>query len=293
MGGRDSVKFFDDDGLQYRSLRYPIGGSTTSPHIACSGSRVRGVITDQFFVGPVNDVIFLDLMNPLETHRCGPFDTEREFMEATAFRGRPPTRHGGPSGEAWSMSKSLEVYDVVKSFYQRSSLTVGTSSSSDENFHFCHGDLSVYNILVDPTTGAVTGVIDWEMSGFRPAWLMATAPEWFNDDVDRFLMSSFQESPRNYANETPADALVRAHFRRTLASLDQDFFRHYLQGMELRAFFHSCCNVYESNTMVWLGKYMKQEWPARRGPFPFDYWTWIEEKLLLEEASHVLVERIQ
>ena len=35
---------------------------------------------------------------------------------------------------------------------------------------FAHADLSWENILVDPATGNVTGILDWEMAGFWPEW---------------------------------------------------------------------------------------------------------------------------
>lgn len=35
---------------------------------------------------------------------------------------------------------------------------------------FAHGDLSWENILVQPETGEVTGILDWEMAGFWPDW---------------------------------------------------------------------------------------------------------------------------
>lgn len=42
---------------------------------------------------------------------------------------------------------------------------------SDEfDIVFAHADISWENILVDPATGAVTGVVDWEMAGFWPEW---------------------------------------------------------------------------------------------------------------------------
>ena len=75
-------------------------------------------------------------------------------------------------------------------------------------FHLAHGDFSSYNILIDPDTGAVTGLIDWEMAGFRPAWLAAVGGGWFNDDSERFLMTDFQSSRDNYAEETPADVIT-------------------------------------------------------------------------------------
>lgn len=36
--------------------------------------------------------------------------------------------------------------------------------------HFAHADLSWENILVDVSTGNVTGILDWEMAGFWPEW---------------------------------------------------------------------------------------------------------------------------
>lgn len=35
---------------------------------------------------------------------------------------------------------------------------------------FAHADISGENILVDPVTGHVTGILDWEMAGFWPRW---------------------------------------------------------------------------------------------------------------------------
>ncbi|MCJ1308322.1 hypothetical protein MMC25_001975 [Agyrium rufum] len=40
--------------------------------------------------------------------------------------------------------------------------------SPEEEFVFCHGDLSQSNILVDPKKLRITAIIDWEYSGFYP-----------------------------------------------------------------------------------------------------------------------------
>ncbi|KPM39382.1 hypothetical protein AK830_g7217 [Neonectria ditissima] len=42
--------------------------------------------------------------------------------------------------------------------------------SDDYCITFAHADISWENILVDPTTGSVTGIVDWEMAGFWPEW---------------------------------------------------------------------------------------------------------------------------
>ncbi|KAK4151643.1 kinase-like domain-containing protein [Chaetomidium leptoderma] len=38
------------------------------------------------------------------------------------------------------------------------------------SIRFAHADLSWENILLDPETGTVSGILDWEMAGFWPTW---------------------------------------------------------------------------------------------------------------------------
>jgi Choline/ethanolamine kinase len=41
-------------------------------------------------------------------------------------------------------------------------------TSVEEEFVFCHGDLSQNNILVNPKTLQIVAIIDWEYGGFFP-----------------------------------------------------------------------------------------------------------------------------
>jgi hypothetical protein len=283
---KGSHDYQDDNSLQYRSLRYHIH----SPGIALGFSPSSATTAQEhLYIGPVNDITFLDYPQQIPPHVCGPFDTEREWMEAFAFYGKPPTRAGGKLG-CWAFEKTLEVYDVVARFYRKSSQS---TFEEKETFHLAHGDLSSYNILIDPDTGAITGLIDWEMAGFRPAWLAAVGGGWFNDDSERFLMTDDQSSRGNHADETPADAITRAHFRLRLAALDENLFRHHLQGIEIRALFYACCHEYAMNTEIWLKKYKDNEWSVKqRGPFPFDSWAWVNERLDLEETFVMHIDSI-
>lgn len=45
-----------------------------------------------------------------------------------------------------------------------------TQFRDDHKIIFAHADLSWEHILIDPSTGEVTGIIDWEMAGFWPEW---------------------------------------------------------------------------------------------------------------------------
>ena len=110
----------------YRCLRH------RAPHFALQDpslssihgfSRIHFLIDDQNDVdpvnniGPINDVTFLDYPNQIPPQICGPFDSERQFLEAFAFLGRPPTRKGGKIGR-WAFEKAIEVYDAIKQLQQ-------------------------------------------------------------------------------------------------------------------------------------------------------------------------------
>ncbi|KAI1367471.1 kinase-like protein [Xylaria arbuscula] len=42
--------------------------------------------------------------------------------------------------------------------------------SKQEEYVFCHNDLSQHNVIVDPATLKINGIIDWEYAGFWPAY---------------------------------------------------------------------------------------------------------------------------
>lgn len=51
------------------------------------------------------------------------------------------------------------------------------SPSDPETFVLYHGDLSMNNILVDPTTHKITGIVDWECVSFVPLWKANVVPK--------------------------------------------------------------------------------------------------------------------
>ncbi|KAF8226470.1 hypothetical protein L208DRAFT_1406945, partial [Tricholoma matsutake] len=195
-----------------RALSHPIYAASTLSHLG--SLNVPAIIHEGFSIGPVNNLIFLSYPHQIPPQLCGPFNSEHQFLVM------------------------LEVYNVIASLYQQSEV----SPLFPEPFHFTHGDLSEGNILIDPGTGAITGIIDWEMASFHPAWLSAVAAGWFNNDSERFLMTDDQSAHGDYSEETPTDTL--------LAELDKELFCHHLQGIELRALFYACCNEYAGNTEI-------------------------------------------
>ncbi|KAK4150136.1 kinase-like domain-containing protein [Chaetomidium leptoderma] len=69
-------------------------------------------------------------------------------------------RIGGPSGIV------IPPYRVMR---QTKRDDWDLRASAHEEYVFCHNDLSQHNVLVDPETLRITGIVDWEYAGFYPA----------------------------------------------------------------------------------------------------------------------------
>jgi hypothetical protein len=63
------------------------------------GLKVPPIVHEEFSVGPVNDITFLNYPPQISPQHCGPFDSERQFLAAFAFLGHPPTRRGDKLGQ--------------------------------------------------------------------------------------------------------------------------------------------------------------------------------------------------
>ncbi len=71
-------------------------------------------------------------------------------------------RMGGPSGIV------VPPYRVMR-LTERDRDEWDLQASDEEEYVFCHNDLSQHNVVVDPETLKITGIVDWEYAGFYPA----------------------------------------------------------------------------------------------------------------------------
>ncbi|KAI5867562.1 kinase-like domain-containing protein [Durotheca rogersii] len=77
-----------------------------------------------------------------------------------------------------------------------------TKTSAVPEFVFCHGDLGPYNIMVDPFTLMVTGLIDFENSGYFPSEFLE---QWAIDVKGYYKMyKTMYESPAELSRLTMA-----------------------------------------------------------------------------------------
>lgn len=50
---------------------------------------------------------------------------------------------------------------------------MGEEEGGEGEFGFCHGDLSQSNVIVDPGTLNVEGIVNWEYAGFWPEYAVS------------------------------------------------------------------------------------------------------------------------
>ena len=67
-----------------------------------------------------------------------------------------------------------------------------------ETFVLHHDDLSTNNILIDPVTHIVTGIVDWECISFVPRWKAHRMPQFLEGpDIDSIMYR------HNYGGDVP------------------------------------------------------------------------------------------
>lgn len=110
---------------------------------------------------------------------CGPFESVRQFHD---FLVKPITRC--PRPEFAVKYRKLLSDDIV--------------------VYFTHADISPENVLVDPDTGHVTAILDWEMAGFWPEW-WEYRKALFGNRCERWWIAVMDQVMHPYPIQTEAD----------------------------------------------------------------------------------------
>ncbi|KAF9480949.1 hypothetical protein BDN70DRAFT_856012 [Pholiota conissans] len=246
-------------------------------------------VKDGYNLGPLNEISLLkyELAVPSPSQTPPTFSSE-DYFKLIAYNGNPPTRsdYDLPTRE-----KFVELFHRIYNLYPTSQV-LGPSSDS-ANFRFSHGDLHEGNIFIDPTTGAITGIIDWEAAGFRPLWTSLYGVGWFDEDSHRFISTAGGDdpAPSNFADDTPEDTKLRAFFRRELYRRNPDLFASFLGGIEMRAVMSAAADdprpIGESD--IFLRDYHDMGcWNVdRRGPFPWNMHAWLLKRLEFDAIERV------
>ncbi|KAF7975122.1 hypothetical protein HWV62_10417 [Athelia sp. TMB] len=249
-------------------------------------------INDGYRLGPLHDISLLKyrLVVPSPSQTL-PVFTSNEYVKLVAFNGNPSTRsdYDFPTRE-----KCVELFQRIHDLYPNSTLFGPPADTS--KFHFSHGDLHDGNILIDPHSGAITGIIDWESAGFRPLWAEVCGAGWFEEDSQRFIIGS--DDPGNFEDDDGSeDAQLRAFFRTELHRKNPDLFACFLGGVELRAVLHAAVDDPRpiGETDIFLNRYHRLGYwnEGRRGAFPWDMEAWQHRRMDLDEMDEKRIDALK
>ncbi|KAK3370745.1 kinase-like domain-containing protein [Lasiosphaeria ovina] len=183
-----------------------------------------------FVVGRmVSPSFYSDKRLLLQAHR-GPYGTARDLVVARIdllgqrirrLTPKPGTEYychldeslaeGGP--------EVLEAFDELRQVAPR---IFGDAEGPEDAKVLWHNDLSANNVLVNPDTFALTGVIDWESAGICSAWDTDQAMPYFLKGIELF-----QEPP-------PCGSLTEEE-EENLTAIRQDWDQQVLRGIYAEA----------------------------------------------------------
>lgn len=170
---------------------------------------------ENFTVGPLFDrIFFMDDRVYLPGDR-GPYENSQGMLKAEVEmqlewvkNGRLIMRSKKMLDEAGYCEDDFEqeapimedlchaFLDILPKIYQ--------NEEFEKGFILQHHDLNASNILVDPTSDKITGIVDWEMTCLVPRW-MASAHPVFLQDIDLFTGDETEPPLPSYEHEHDDD----------------------------------------------------------------------------------------
>ena len=103
----------------------------------------------QPYIGRINRQETRNFYDRIHFHFMGPFESEKEF-------------------DSWCLERVKSP--IAKKIWAR--LLPGMRGTGEQKFVLTHGDLAARNIMVKD--GKITGLVDWEYSGFFPEYMEYT-----------------------------------------------------------------------------------------------------------------------
>ena len=131
------------------------------------------VVTNQFFYG--------DRVH-LQPDR-GPFETSLSYLTSLLHLHVASTTNrkiAASADDEYDEDDISELDDTISAYQSILSILptfFPPEASGQETFSLYHDDLSSNNILVDPATHQITGIVDWECVSLQPAWHAARVPQ--------------------------------------------------------------------------------------------------------------------
>ena len=137
----------------------------------------------EFAQGPIVTIPFFygDRVHLRNDH--GPFETSFEYLSSLLnlhIASTTSRKVAASADDEYDEDDVSELEDAIAA-YESLLSTLPTffppGTGDAETFSLYHDDMSSNNILIDPTTHRITGIVDWECVSLQPSWKTAQVPQ--------------------------------------------------------------------------------------------------------------------
>ena len=108
------------------------------------------------------------------SRNLGPYSNDAEYMTALAASGSEEMKlllsADAHLHDDFDEDLAEDAEDIMEVLDGLQTISATLFPSRPCRFALHHGDLSLSNILIDPVTHEITGIVDWECVGTRPHW---------------------------------------------------------------------------------------------------------------------------
>ena len=170
---------------------------------------VNHTSTNDFAIGPLFDPLFFKESRPRLSSNRGPYPNATKWLQELInvqieWIKNPLTDSNAEYGsnfaeEAPAMLSLCDEYANILP-------TIFPNEETKPSYVLHHSDLNLANILVNPETFAITGIVDWEMVNVVPYWKAKEYPEFmiYQEPLDE------EEPPvPDYEDEDAVDVSIR------------------------------------------------------------------------------------
>ena len=149
-----------------------------------SKSRFVPLLDDpEFTIGPLAIIPFVygDRIH-LQNGRCV-FGTSSSYLTSLLrlhISSNMKRKIAMSTNDEYDEDDISDVEDIITAYESLLSVLpmfFPSDASNAETFSLFHDDMSTNNILVDPTTFRITGIVDWECVSLKPLWEVARVPK--------------------------------------------------------------------------------------------------------------------
>ena len=154
-----------------------IGNLYFREDIDSSNAAVRTIPTgdEKYVIGPiVTPYMFAGGRKLRVSRNLGPYPNDAEYIAALAATETEDMKlllsEDAHSHDDFDEDLAEDAEEIIEVLNELQTISVTLFSSRPCHFALHHHDLSLANILIDPVTYEITGIVDWECVGTRPHW---------------------------------------------------------------------------------------------------------------------------